>query len=241
MRVKMLVDIEIETQKGDRRVSASSLQRRIDAIKESGSSTKARVFPDALENELAQLEARRDRSLQQRRNLELVINTEASRLLKPSADVIRLRKSNSDSVDKLVTLVEKLAQDKVKQSSSPQHQLPVSPIQAVSLPLSRLPSYRSTSRQEGTTIRSPVYKNTVSRNSGLLSNSGFYKTPASPVTKTKISSPSSSPDPLSGLSATRRLSHSNSFCGAIRRHHTKSNSTGKSGTLSSSDLRAERT
>ena len=245
-RAEMLPDIEILPPTNGQQLSESSLQRRIDALKESGSSTKARVFPDALENELADLEARRNRSLQRRRNLKLAINTEASKLLEPSADVIRLRKSNADSVDRLVTLVEKLAQDQAKDESphrvSPIKHQGLSP--TVPLSLSRLPSYRSTARQEkkGKNTSAPREKSNCKIN-GLLSNSGFYSTPTSPVTKEKASSPSSSPGEYqgSGLSGTRRLSHSNSFCGAIRRHHAASNVTGKSGTLSASDLRAERT
>ena len=242
----MLPDIEIPSPTNGKQMSESSLQRRINALKESGSSTKARVFPDALQNELKDLEARRKLSLQRRRNLELAINTEASRLLEPSADIIRLRKSNADSVDKLVTLVERLAQDQAKDKSphrvSPIKNQGLSP--TVQLSLSRLPSYRSTARQEKNVKNTPASKDKGnSKTNGLLNSSGFYSTPTSPVTKAKVSSPSSSPGQYQGseLSGTRRLSHSNSFCGAIRRHHATSKANGKSGTLSASDLRAERT
>jgi hypothetical protein len=163
------------TARNDRSSAPSAVQRRIHSMETSllyrnerslslsgehgALVTKARVFPDALQNELNAIKMRRAGSLRQRRNFDLAINTEAAKLLKPAGDVVRLRKSNADAIDKLVTLVRDLRHAAPPPGGglafSPIHverqrEKPpdLSPMLPLPLPLAGLPSYRSTGRQQ---------------------------------------------------------------------------------------------
>ena len=159
--------------------SASALQQRIVSMEkslllsEAGGSdngaldTKARIFGDAMQNEINALKRRRSDSLKQRRRLNLMIDTEAAKLLKPAREVVRLRKSNADALEKLMTMVNGLSRATPQtRESGPIDALPFSPIRSsasqkdtdfdpdlspmLRLPSSRLSTYRSAGRAERT-------------------------------------------------------------------------------------------
>ena len=237
--------------------------------------TKARVFGDALQNELNAMKKRQADSLRRRRNFNLIIDTEAAKLLKPTGNVVRLRKSNADAIDKLTALIGDLANT----TQRPSDALPFSPIKIEghrSKPGSKQPYLSPTQQVQLTeichdkhakvhtamtghrmrTLPSKRQVSLVKRSSqpkqktclqaesiGLLDGIGFFSDSTqksrSPFRRSSSRISISSTD---RVSATRRLSHSSSFCGIIGRNQsTRSPSPKSSLTLSHSDLRAERT
>eukprot|EP00946_MAST-07B_sp_MAST-7B-sp1_P002564 g2564.t1 len=162
--------------------SASALQQRIVSMEkslllsEAGGSdngaldTKARIFGDAMQNEINALKRRRSDSLKQRRRLNLMIDTEAAKLLKPAREVVRLRKSNADALEKLMTMVDGLSRATPQtRESGPIDALPFSPIRSSASqkdtdfdpdlsPMLRLPSSRLATEKDAFRCRGEAAK-----------------------------------------------------------------------------------